>query len=67
MTQRTLAIGYGSLLWSNVGITFVRAKGLHLHNSIMIIIIIIATIITTAGKNILKNRNTFTTKSSKLA
>ena len=35
MTQSTvpLAIGYGSLLWCNVGITSARAKALHLHNN----------------------------------
>ena len=33
MTQRTLVIGYGLLLWCNVGITSARVKAFRLRNN----------------------------------
>ena len=41
MTQRTFGIGYGSLLWCNVGITSAGAKAFHLHNNNIVIIILV--------------------------
>ena len=34
-TEGPFATGYGSPFWCNVGITFARAKALHLHNVVI--------------------------------